>query len=203
MTVILCPGIHHERLTQNFLEQMSPALSDPVVFSTNQYPAYSAWHLIQCLETSLDPQQLETPILFIGFSAGVVAAIATAWYWQLKGRSVKALIALDGWGIPLRGTFPIHRMSHDLFTHWSSTIGETRSDCFYAEPSVDHLDLWRSPASTQGQWVKTSSEQSSSWLGTCRSAMQSHDGQATHRQTTAAEFLMMLLQQYGELSSQP
>ncbi|MEB3214102.1 MAG: hypothetical protein VKL39_22330 [Leptolyngbyaceae bacterium] len=190
MTVIICPGAHSPHLTQEFLREMSAQLRDAVVFPAERYPAYSAWHLIQFLEETLEERQCDAPILLIGFSAGVVAAIATAWYWQFKGRTVRALIALDGWGVPLRGRFPIHRISHDEFTHWSSSLGEHLSDCFYADPPVEHLNLWRSPSSATGQWIRQST------YASCRIHPLLPPPALTTR-TTAAEFMGMLLQTYG------
>ena len=57
---------------------------------------------------------------------------------------MKALIAFDGWGVPLVGNFPIYRISHDQFTHWSSELLGKGDKSFYADPPVEHLDLWRS-----------------------------------------------------------
>jgi hypothetical protein len=193
VTIILCPGIHSPKLTQDFLHELSPDLNDGVVFPTDDYPAYSAWHLIRFLDTTLDEEQIRAPVLFIGFSAGVVAAIATAWYLQTRGRTVTALIAIDGWGVPLRGTFPIHRISHDAFTHWSSTLGETLSDCFYADPSADHLDMWRSPTSVNGQWVQPSSDNS---LRHCWG--QPWGAQSPSPSLSASDFLKTLLKRYRD-----
>ncbi|MGB3188280.1 MAG: hypothetical protein WBB43_02490, partial [Limnoraphis sp.] len=66
---------------------------------------------------------------------------------------VKALIALDGWGVPLGGNFPIYRISHDRFTHWSSALLGGGVESFYADPPVEHLDLWSSPQTARGWWL--------------------------------------------------
>ncbi|WP_421656938.1 hypothetical protein [Leptothermofonsia sp. ETS-13] len=113
--------------------------------------------------------------MFIGFSAGVAGAIGAAWGWQWWGGKVKALIALDGWGVPLVGNFPIHRVSHDYFTHWSSALLGAGEDSFYAEPGVEHLDLWRSPHTASG-WHLTA--------GSSHSPIR----------TTAARFIMTFVQ---------
>jgi hypothetical protein len=97
--------------------------------------------------------RLNIPLTFIGFSAGVVGAMGAAVAWELLGGKVQALFALDGWGVPTIGTFPIHRLSHDYFTHWSSALLGAGQDSFYADPGVAHLDLWRSPQAIQGYWV--------------------------------------------------
>jgi hypothetical protein len=84
------------------------------------------------LQTAADPQE---PLLLIGFSAGVVGAIAAANLWQGQGRRVAAVIAVDGWGVPQVGDFPLHRVSHDYFTHWSSAVLGAGADSFYADPA--------------------------------------------------------------------
>ncbi|AFY50199.1 hypothetical protein Nos7524_4441 [Nostoc sp. PCC 7524] len=143
--------------------------------------ALSSLHILQFLHDRLH-HRLESPVIFISFSAGVVGAIAAAWQWQLLGGDVKAFIAIDGWGVPLWGKFPIHRLSHDYFTHWSSSLLGSGQDNFYAEPAVDHLTMWRSPHSVQGWWVDSS------------------QGEITTPKTrlTAAEFLHLLLKHYEE-----
>jgi hypothetical protein len=143
--------------------------------------ALSSLHILQFLHDRLH-HRLESPVIFISFSAGVVGAIAAAWQWQLLGGDVKAFIAIDGWGVPLSGKFPIHRLSHDYFTHWSSSLLGSGQDNFYAEPAVDHLTMWRSPQSVQGWWVDSS------------------QGEITTPKTrlTAAEFLHLLLKHYEE-----
>lgn len=187
MTVLICPGIHDLTLTQQFLGALERELelaaldlrSPWLVFPAHQFPAYSAPHILYFLA-----QQPPLPegLTLVGFSAGVVGAIATAWLWQGWGGQVRALMALDGWGVPLYGSFPSHRLSHDRFTHWSSMLlGGDQGDSFYADPGVEHLDLWRSPHQIQG------------WHFTC--------GEPTLTQgvpSNAAQFLVTLLQRYGE-----
>lgn len=186
MSVIICPGIHAPELTQSFLEGLKTLLSsssntsssNTLIFPTQDYPV-SALHIVQFLRKHLGNPQETSPLVFISFSAGVVGAIGAAWGWQLSGGNVKAFIALDGWGVPLFGNFPIHRLSHDFFTHWSSVPG-TGEDSFYADPPVEHLELWRSPQTVQGCWVHP--------VGTSQ----------PRTRLTAAEFLTMLLERYGE-----
>ncbi len=191
--IVICPGIHSPNLTEEFLQDLSLPFSEVVVFPTERYPAYSPGCLIQFLEALPEVKKRESPIVLIGFSAGVVAAIATAWYWQAVGRQVKAVVAIDGWGVPLYGTFPIHRISHDSFTHWSSSIVEPLGDCFYADPPVSHLDLWRSPASSKGRWVNYTPERLSPspkiWFPLFSSVS---------TLSTAADFLTVLLHRYEE-----
>jgi hypothetical protein len=185
--LIICPGIHEPQLTQDFLEGLngsetgnSPScLSENVlIFPTQDYPAYSAVHIVEFLQSH--PNLLKMPIVFISFSAGVAGAIGAAWGWQLLGGTVKAFIAFDGWGVPLYGNFPIHRLSHDYFTYWSSALLGSGEDNFYADPAVEHLDLWRSPYTCQGWWVHSAAE-----------------GKPEQRTfTTAAQFVNQLLQFY-------
>ncbi|NEP37666.1 MAG: hypothetical protein F6K38_41700 [Moorea sp. SIO3B2] len=180
--LIICPGIHDHQLTQDFLaslELSSPSTEKVLIFPAQDYPAYSAIHIKEFLQRHIG--LVKTPIVLISFSAGVVGAIAAAWGWQLLGGSIQALIAIDGWGVPLYGNFPIHRISHDYFTHWSSALLGAGEDSFYATPAIGHLDLWRSPCQCQGWWVMVP-------LG-------EQPPQRTY--ITAAEFIMQLLVIYS------
>jgi hypothetical protein len=211
MGVIICPGVHSPELTQGFLEGLGKPL-DPkavCVFPTERFPAYSAPHILKFLgEQWLDldgrfqhPYPLPSVVL-VGFSAGVVGAIGVAQVLQSLGISVKALVAIDGWGVPLCnhfpwGHFPIHRLSHDRFTHWSSklldqTLSVGNGSDFYADPAVSHLDLWRSPQTASG-W-------STLETATTQVAQLTGFGQKQYA-TTAAQFIQTLLIQYGELET--
>jgi hypothetical protein len=188
MSVIICPGVHSPELTQAFLQGVGKSL-DPqqvYIFPAQHFPAYSAFHILNFLgvpqfSPGLQFSPCVQPVLFIGFSAGVVGAIGAAQIFQSLGGQVKALIALDGWGVPLAGRFPIHRISHDRFTDWSSPLwgrndwGRNDSS-FSANPGVAHLELWRSPQTAQGWAV---------------------DQQKIYS-TTAADFLQHLLIRYQE-----
>lgn len=191
MTVVICPGIHQPELTASFLKQLqiatasdsvSPAEEDRhslnhsktrLIFPAQQRPVYSSTHVREFLQQHCSAA---LPLMMICFSAGVVGGMAAARSWQQSGGTIKALIALDGWGVPLYGDFPIHRLSHDHFTHWSSKLLGAGSDGFYADPPVEHLELWRSPQTTQGWWEHKSQLQ----------------------RITAVAFLALLLQRYGE-----
>ena len=140
MTIIICPGIHPPELTDRFVRSLE--LQNYLVLPT-QYLPYNAIAVYQWLEQ----QQLSNqPLSFIAFSAGVVGGFGAAIAWQLQGGKIHSFIAFDGWGVPLGGNFPIYRVSHDYFTHWSSAILGAGLG-FYAEPAVEHLELWRSPTS--------------------------------------------------------
>lgn len=188
MSLIICPGMHHSKLTDSFLEGLRSqfmgdfSYTNVLTFPAEDYPAYSAVHIIQFLRDC----SISSPLVLISFSAGVAGAIGAAWMWQLSGGQIKAFIAVDGWGVPLGGDFPIHRLSHDYFTHWSSAVLGGGEDSFYADPAVEHLELWESPQTTQGWWV--------------------HSAEAQSKQrtpVTAAEFLTQLMQRYGETLDDP
>ncbi|MBN3959654.1 hypothetical protein [Nostoc sp. NMS8] len=194
MSIIICPGIHEPELTESFrvglLDLVShgaiPAVSyanapnygNILIYPGKDVSVLSALHILQFLRDCLTGS-LKSPIIFISFSAGVVGAIGAAHLWQLLGGRVKAFIAIDGWGVPLQGNFPIHRMSHDYFTHWSSCLLGSGQNNFYADPAVDHLSIWKSPQTVQGCWVDSSIEII-----------------PPKGRLTAAEFLLMLLKRY-------
>lgn len=158
MTIILiCPGIHEPQFTQEFIQglgelshRQSHHFEPILVFPTQEYPAYSASHIWQFLDDRWQDKGTVPQLVIISFSAGVVGAIGAAWGWRLQGRTVNAFIAIDGWGVPLLGDFPIYRLSHDRFTHWSSCLLGSGWGSFCAEPAVSHLDLWRTPDRVPG-----------------------------------------------------
>ena len=149
MTIIICPGVHSAELTQNFIQSTQNTIGQNcLILPTEQYLPYSAIAIFDWLKLQqLSPTQ---PLSFIAFSAGVVGAIGAANIWQLQGGKVQSFIAFDGWGMPLAGNFPIYRVSHDYFTHWSSGILGAGKSGFYADPEVEHLNLWRSPDTCWG-----------------------------------------------------
>ncbi|MEJ1929743.1 hypothetical protein WDZ92_05605 [Nostoc sp. NIES-2111] len=187
MTIILCPGIHNSELTESFILGLLSVVSDNsirynlaniLVVPTDGVLPLSPLYILQFLQDRLSSNP-KPPVIFISFSAGVVGAIAAAWQWQYQGGHVKAFIAIDGWGVPLWGNFPIHRLSHDYFTHWSSLLLGSGQNNFYAEPPVEHLTMWRSPQTVQGWRVDSFVENTTSNI-----------------RLTAAEFLHLLLRHY-------
>ncbi|MFN6462819.1 MAG: hypothetical protein RMZ41_013355 [Nostoc sp. DedVER02] len=190
MSIIICPGIHDRAFTQSFISGLFDGSIDQnqakiLVFPGKDFLSLSALHIFEFLRVSVAHRRyslsnsLESPVIFISFSAGVVGAIGAAHLWQLMGGRVKAFIAIDGWGVPLQGNFPIHRMSHNYFTHWSSCLLGCGQNNFYAQPAVDHLSIWKSPQTVQGWWVDSS-------IGIS----------PPKGYLTAAEFLLMLLKRY-------
>jgi hypothetical protein len=136
MPLILCPGFHDSRLNDRPISFLKRA-----GFSIDRIlPPFS----------TLDLSIPREPLTMIGFSAGVVTAMANATLWRASGGTIAAVFALDGWGVPLVGDFPIYRLSHDYFTHWSSGLLGGGAESFYADPAVDHLALWSSPDTVTG-----------------------------------------------------
>ncbi|WP_293335982.1 hypothetical protein [Microcoleus sp. CAWBG58] len=189
MRLVICPGVHEPKLTDCFLAGLSgiwavaadrqnqQILNSVKIFPAHKHPPFSALDIFHFL---CSQELTGESLVFVSFSAGVVGAIGAAWMWQQIGGKVGAFFALDGWGVPLGGNFPIHRISHDRFTHWSSAIIGSGEDSFYADPPVPHLELWRQPQTAQG-WQITHAP----------------DGIERAKPATAATFLVHLLKQYG------
>jgi len=185
--LVVCPGFHLPDLTFHFLEAMQTVaqqrnaavatwLTEPnVTVADDRHPPYLGLS-VDWLRDRIGKDYQPPALLLIGFSAGVVGAIQTAVGWQLHQHPVRALIAVDGWGVPLTGDFPIHRVSHDAWTHWSSLVLGGNATHFYAEPAVNHLDLWRSPQTAIGWQISPNA--------------------AYRSQTTAAQLIVDLIAQY-------
>ncbi len=184
MNIIVCPGIHQSELTESFILRLSDACchwaANILVYPSQGFSSLSGCQILQFLHNRLEGR-LESPVVFISFSAGVVGAIKAAYLWQLFGGYVKGFIAIDGWGVPLWGNFPIHRMSHDYFTHWSSKVLGNGENNFYAHPPVDHLEMWCNPQTVQGYWVDSPTNDLSS-----------------KNPLLATEFLHLILRRYAE-----
>ena len=186
MSIFICPGFHLPQLTQSFLQELSLSNSNSTltvnirVFKVRNYTSLSAIHILQDLIKAYGQPHQATPVLFISFSAGVVGALGAAWGWQLLGGKVKAVIAIDGWGVPLMGNFPIHRLSHDYFTHQTSIVINRPEDSFYADPEATHLQMWRSPSTVTG-WATSAANF------------------PVRSRFNAAEFILMLLKRYQEI----
>ncbi|PNW55022.1 UNVERIFIED_CONTAM: hypothetical protein BEN50_08945 [Euhalothece sp. KZN 001] len=144
--IIICPGFHSPQLTADFITNLgwrnrADYLITPRSIEPYNFPKLQQW---------LSQENLDhTPLFFIGFSAGVVGAMATALTWQ---GNTQGLIAIDGWGVSLAGSFPLYRISHDTFTHLTSAVLGKGEQNFYCSPAVSHLSLWQNPHLAWGWW---------------------------------------------------
>jgi hypothetical protein len=142
MAIAICPGFNPPSFTDDFLEAVD--LPMPRVRST-AFPVEGGRVFQEWVQAWGNPGECSHKITVISYSAGGVGAIAACWLWHQAGGEIQALIALDAWGVVLTGPFPIYRVSHDYFTHCSSSLLGTGNGGFYADPGVDHWELWRSP----------------------------------------------------------
>lgn len=149
--ILICPGCHPVHLTASFVQRAIPSDYPHLILPTTRNSPYSPLDIVEFWQQSkVNPPKL----VIIAFSAGVVGAVGAANILTRRQIPVQALIAIDGWGVPLWGEFPYHRLSHDYFTHWSSRLLGSGAYSFYADPAVEHLDMWRSPHTVRGWWVK-------------------------------------------------
>ncbi|MDB9315242.1 hypothetical protein PN462_19160 [Spirulina sp. CS-785/01] len=151
MSLLLCPGFHEEALTQSFLQEMG-FLNAPnvLVFPTHTHPPYAGGEIYRFLQEKRSHSSQSVAV--IAFSAGVVGGMRAAIQAQNAGLEINAFFALDGWGVPQLGNFPLYRLSHDHFTHWSSALLGEGKEGFYADPPVEHLQLWATPRKVRGWW---------------------------------------------------
>ncbi|MEM9003064.1 MAG: hypothetical protein AAGE59_05980 [Cyanobacteria bacterium P01_F01_bin.86] len=149
------------------------------VFPALQGPPWSPYALRQFLEVQAVPI---SPLIFIAFSAGCVAATAVAHYWIQQNRAVAAVIMFDGWGVPIVGPFASYRLSHDAFTHHTASLLGAGQVSFFADPAVPHQHLWSDPMHVNGQQIG------------CFSAPENH----LETSTTALQFLVNCLKQHPQ-----
>lgn len=179
MIVLICPGMHPPELTADFVVALESAIalqaSGGIAMQVsagiaNQAVKAAAPPELWGLPSTIAPYApdlirsyvlerwqkaglpADYPTVWIGFSAGVVGAVAAARRWQREGRIVRGLIAVDGWGVPLGEGFPRFRLGHDRFTAQSCEWLGASDGYFYSDPAVEHLVLWRSPQQAQGRW---------------------------------------------------
>jgi hypothetical protein len=159
MTIVICPGSHPRCWTDQFVAALlhqAPHLHPHLwVSPATANTAWSAHILQQHWRAAGRPR---SPLVIVAFSAGCVAAIAAAHDWGRQGHTVTAILALDGWGVPMAGPFAVHRLSHDFVTHISTTW-PGQGHHFYADPAVDHDLLWRSPQQVTGRQTGTMPDQ--------------------------------------------
>ncbi|MGD1907168.1 MAG: hypothetical protein ACFB0C_14385 [Leptolyngbyaceae cyanobacterium] len=150
--LILCPGVHDPGWTAGLMACLRQGDLWPSGKMHRFFPpgqrAWSAYALRRWLEATVEGG---TPLVFLGFSAGCVAAISTAWACHHQGTyPVQAVIALDGWGVPLGGPFATYRLSHDRYTHLTGGLLGQGDRAFYGEPAVPHAQLWQAPEQVWG-----------------------------------------------------
>lgn len=157
MGIVICPGLVAAAASQRFWQMVQQHLSaeanpstmasNDVIFLPPDCPVYSPEHVLQALQPFLTPVQ--NPWVWIGFSAGVVGGLGAARHCHPQF-PVQRFIALDAWGVPLIAPFPIDHLSHDRWTHQVVSTFNTLNSSFYADPGVNHLDLWETPSTVTG-----------------------------------------------------
>ncbi len=155
VAIVVVGGIHPPGYTANLLRAVA---ADSVLSRVPMlvYPDRQPLTVVSahCLRDWLDHQWEQEwvqsqagvcpsrDVLIWSFSAGCVGAAGLAHYWQQYRGQVLALFAVDGWGVPLVGAYPIYRLSHDHFTHRTSQALGGGPINFYADPPVPHLEFW-------------------------------------------------------------
>ena len=170
--VLICPGFHPPALTAQFVRSVFGSGAAGFTPSSSSLDlVQQASNLDSCdrlcplvveafcanpvaifdwMSRTLGPPETVDPILAVGFSGGVVGIAGALTLWQQQGGQVAKLIAIDGWGMPLFG-LPVCRVSHDWFTHWSTLPLGAGKVNFYADPPVEHLQMWACPDQVLGQ----------------------------------------------------
>lgn len=155
LQLFICPGMHAPHLTTEFVQHsqlrtIATELEWTLSWPPSDLSPWSGYAVREWIAAHLPTADSPSPIALISFSAGVVGAIAAAQSLQRQGVEIAALIAIDGWGVPLSANFPIYRLSHDRQTHQDCCQLGAGVAQFYADPPVPHLDLWRSPHTAWG-----------------------------------------------------
>lgn len=160
--IVVVGGIHPPGLTTPLLlaAAADPVLGQiPTLVLPNHTPAtvLSPRHLRHGIDHYWQSTfgATDSPDLLIwAFSAGCVGAVGLGHHWHHHRGKVRALFAVDGWGVPLPNCFPTYRLSHDEFTHTTSQWLGTAPVSFWADPPVPHLQFWGQIPTTQG-WQTT------------------------------------------------
>ncbi|MEM9485962.1 MAG: hypothetical protein AAGA83_19980 [Cyanobacteria bacterium P01_F01_bin.116] len=146
MHLLICPGYHSPDLTHDFLQALLRRITPERlwVMPIGSIPGSVSW-------PSRHAPLSQQPLNVIAFSAGVVAAYPWLMTWQRQGGKSR-FIAIDGWGMPLLGNLAIYRMSHDRWTHGTTYFPTPKESkgYFYADPAVEHLEIWQFPQKTWG-----------------------------------------------------
>ena len=160
--LVICDGIHPPRETEGILAlvgQDSLLSRLPIRhFSPGSPAVLSGAALLRWLEGDGQPARGINPdyprLIIWAFSAGCIGAVALAQYWQRYRGGVLALFLVDGWGVPAGGPMPLHRLSHDWFTHVSSGYLGPGTVSFVSRPAVSHHQLWSHPEQVWGYQVR-------------------------------------------------
>ena len=149
MPVVIGPGFHGPELTEGLVRSL-PAFIEPHVIGGFPADPIATFRWLKQIFDA--PDATHIPLVAVGFSAGVVGLTGALTLWQQQGGQVARFFAVDGWGVPIVG-LPVCRLSHDAFTHWSSLPLGAGDVNFYADPGVDHLDLWGRAEQVTGRRV--------------------------------------------------
>lgn len=161
--LVICDGMHSPRETEAVLAmvgQDSRLSQLPMRHFSPGSPlaVLSGAALRRWLEGYGQPTGGNNPdyphLIIWAFSAGCVGAVALAQHWQRYRSGVLALFLVDGWGVPAVGPMPLHRLSHDRFTHVSSGWLGPGTVSFVSQPAVSHPQLWSHPQQVWGYQVQ-------------------------------------------------
>ena len=160
--LLICGGMHSPRDSDGVLAILAKdsQLSQlPILhFSPTPPLAVLSGAALRCWLEEHGPPAMAMPagyprLIIWAFSAGCVGALALTQYWQRYRGGVLALFLVDGWGVPGVGSVPIHRLSHDRFTHRTSGWLGPGLVSFVGWPAVSHRQLWRDPQQVWGYQV--------------------------------------------------
>jgi hypothetical protein len=167
---LVIPGVVPQEATDRFVQQLDIAGGCCVPVSIAPYSPIA-------LDRFTRTQDLDSDLVVIAYSAGCVGALGWIPLWHRQQKTVKALIAMDGWPVPFWGKFPIYRVSHDLYTHRTTLRLGAGLEQFYCDPAVEHRRLWAYPETAWGLWNRVQKPQES-------------------HKTTALDFLQCVLERH-------
>jgi hypothetical protein len=142
---LVIPGVVPQEATDRFVQQLD-------IVGGCCVPAGVAPYNPWALERFTQTQDLDSDLVVLAYSAGCVGALGWIPLWQRQKKTIKALIAIDGWPIPFWHKFPLYRVSHDFYTHRTTLRLGAGLEQFYCEPAVEHRRLWTAPEKAWGLW---------------------------------------------------
>jgi len=167
--IVIIPGVQDTPLKKQGTQAFLATLTRPYVCLDDQIPPYNPWAIRGFLQ-----RLPNRDLIVIAFSAGVVG-VAGAVRIQPEKIPIKALLALDGWLVPLFTPFPCYRLSHDRFTHQTSRPLGMGQRNFWADPAVTHLDLWHHPERAQGWAVEGQTQTRTTALEFIQQCLTTHE----------------------------